>query len=74
MQWLQDRVMVEISEDVNMIEEVGLSSSQSEELALIKCFKDENIWFHFGLFSFDFQHIIKHSAAPRNAFHNSNEH
>lgn len=74
MQRLQDGLVVEISEDVGVIEEVGFSGSQFEELALIRCFQDENIWFHCGLLPFDFQHVAEHGAAPRHAFHNPNEH
>lgn len=76
MEWLENRVMVEIREDINFIKKVGLARNQVRGVEGIKFVQNVGCGqrFHSGISSMDFQHTAEHHAARRHTFHSPNFH
>lgn len=68
--------MVEISEYIDFIKEVGLARDQFRGYAAIRYFQDmgRGQSYHCGISSMDFQHTVEHNAVQKHTFHTPNVH
>lgn len=75
-EWLQNRVMVEINGDINLIEEVGIPRDQFWEVAVIRFCQNvgRGEMFHCGQSSIEFHHTAEHDGVRRNTIYNPSMH
>lgn len=68
--------MVEVSEDINFVKEVGLPRGQFRGAAAIRGFQDvrQGQSCHCGISFIDFQHVDEHNAVQGHTLHSPDLH